>query len=149
MTHHHDSFNHINASFPLHNASIHLLYVHSHFLLSLMWYVHTCHSLLSEIMTQRRHTSAPPPLPSSTKRCRWSIQEKDLDDNLSTIPNNYNDRRDDHSKSHDEPLQRPSKTAIGKRRSKVSFTSTLGNRLFRTQLTVTSAQPQPPEDREI
>jgi len=31
-THDDDGFNHINACFPLHNDSIHLLYSHSHFL---------------------------------------------------------------------------------------------------------------------
>jgi hypothetical protein len=40
-------------------------------------------------MTRRLRTS-PPPLPSSTRRSRRSIHDEDLDDDLSTIPDNYN-----------------------------------------------------------
>jgi hypothetical protein len=98
-------------------------------------------------MTRRRRTSPPPP--SSTRRRRRSINDEDLDDDLSTIPDNYNDRRDDNSESDDEPLRRPSRKAMGKRPSKDSFTSTLGKRVAATQLTPTSAQPLHPERREI
>jgi len=99
-------------------------------------------------MTRRRHTS-PPPLPSSTRRSRQSIHDEDLDDDLSTIPDNYNDRQDDLSESDDEPVQRPSKKAMGKWPSKDSFTSTLGKRVAATQLTPTSAQPLYPEHQEV
>ena len=99
-------------------------------------------------MTRRRRTS-PPPLPSSTRRSRRSIHDEDLDDDLSTIPDNYNDRRDDISESDDEPVRRPSRKAMGKRPSKDSFTSTLGKRVAATQLTPTSAQPLHPERREV
>ena len=99
-------------------------------------------------MTRRRRTS-PPPLPSSTRRSRRSIHDEDLDDDLSTIPDNYNDRRDDISESDDEPVRRPSRKAMGKRPSKDSFTSTLGKRVAATQLTPTLAQPQHPERREV
>ena len=99
-------------------------------------------------MTQRRRTSPPPP-PSSTRRRRRSINDKDLDDDLSTIPDNYNDRQDDNSESNDEPLSQPSRKAMGKLPSKDSFTSTLGKLVAATQLTPTSVQPLHPEHREI
>jgi len=99
-------------------------------------------------MTRRRRTS-PPPLHSSTRRSRRSIHDEDLDDNLSRIPDNPNDFRDDISESDDEPVQRPSKKAMGKRPSKDSFTSTLGKRVAATQLTPTLAQPPHPEHREV
>jgi len=43
-THHDNAFNHINTFFPLHNTLIHLLYVHSHFLWSLLEFfvLNTC-----------------------------------------------------------------------------------------------------------
>jgi len=91
-------------------------------------------------MTRRRRTSLLP-LPSSTRRSRLSIHDEDLDDNLSTIPDNYNDYRDDISESNDKPVRRPSRKAMGKWPSKDSFTSTLGKRVAATQLTPMSAQP--------
>src|SRR5882757_5608139 len=99
-------------------------------------------------MTRRRHTS-PPPLPSSTRRSRRSIHDEALDDDLSTIPDNYNDCQDDISESDDKPVRRPSRKAMGKRPSKDSFLSTLGKRVAATQLTPTSAQPLHPERREV
>ena len=99
-------------------------------------------------MTTRRRTSSPP-LPSSTRRSRRSIHDEDLDDDLSTIPDNYNDRQDDISESDDEPVRRPSRKAMGKRPSKDSFTSTLGKRVAAIQLSPTSAQPLHPERREV
>jgi len=99
-------------------------------------------------MTRRRSTS-PPPLPSSTRRSRRSIHDEDLDDDLSAIPDNYNDHRDDISESDNEPVQRPSRKAMGKRPSKDSFRSTLGKRVAATQLTPTSAQPLHPERQEV
>jgi hypothetical protein len=70
-----------------------------------------------------------------------SIHDKDLDDYLSTIRNNYNDRRDDISESNDQPARRPSRNAMGKRPSKDSFTSTLGKQVAATELSLTSEQP--------
>jgi len=99
-------------------------------------------------MTSRRRTY-PPPLASSTRRSRRSIHDEDLDDDLSTITDNYNDCRDDISESDDESVQRPSRKAIGKRPSKDSFTSTLGKRVAATQLTPKSSQPLDPELREV
>jgi len=97
----------------------------------------------------RRHRTCPPPLPSSTRRSRRSIHDEDLDDHLSTIPDNYNHRRDDISESNDEPVRRPSRKAMGKRPSKASFTSTLGKRVAATQLTPTSEQPLHPERQQV
>jgi len=99
-------------------------------------------------MTRRCRTS-PPVLPSSTRRSRRCIHNEDLDDDVSTIPDNYHDRRDDISASDDEPVQRTSRKAMGKRPSKHSFTSTLGIRVAATDVTPTSAQPLHPERREV
>src|SRR5882757_3356166 len=99
-------------------------------------------------MTRRRRTS-PPPLPSSTRRSRRSIHDEDLNDDLRTIPYNYNDRQDDISESDDEPVRRPSRKAMGKQPSKDSFTSTLGKRVAATKFTPTSAQPLHPERCEV
>jgi hypothetical protein len=95
-------------------------------------------------MTRWRRTS-PLPLPSSTRRSRGTIQDEDLDEDLNTIPDNYNDRRDDISELYNEPVRRPSGKAMGKWPSKDSFTSTLGKRVAATQLTPMSAQPLYPE----
>ena len=108
----------------------------------------TYHSPPVQIVTTRRRTS-PPPLPSSTRRSRRSIHDEDLNDDLSTIPNNYNYRQDDNSGSDDEPLRRPSRKAMGKRPSEDSFTSTIGKGVMATQSTPTSAQPLHPERREV
>jgi hypothetical protein len=97
----------------------------------------------------RRHRTSPPPLPSSTRRRRGSIHNEDLDDDLRTIPDNYNHRQDDISESDDEPVRRPSRKAMGKRPSNDSFTATLGKHVTATQLTPTSAQPLHPERREV
>ncbi|KAF8534843.1 hypothetical protein BDD12DRAFT_809030 [Trichophaea hybrida] len=99
-------------------------------------------------MTRRRRTSLSPP-PSSTRGRRRFINDEDLDEDLSTIADNYNDCRDDNSASDDEPLRRPSRKAMGKRPSNDSFTSTLGKRVAATQSTSTSAQPLHPDRREI
>jgi len=99
-------------------------------------------------MSRRRRTS-PPVLPSSTRRSRQCIHDEDLDDDVSTITDNYKDRQDDILASDDEPVQRPSRKAMGKRPSKDSFTSTLGIRVAATQLTPTSAQPLHPERRDV
>jgi hypothetical protein len=82
-------------------------------------------------MTRRCRTS-PPPLPSSTRRSRRSIHDEDLDDDLGTIFNNYNDRRDDVSESDDESVWRPSREAMRKRLFKNSFMSPLGKRVAAT-----------------
>ena len=100
------------------------------------------------IMTTRRCTS-PPPLASSTRRRRRSIHNNDPDDDLSTICDNFNDHHDDNSKSHDKPLRRPSRQAMGKRPLKDSFTSTLGKRVVATQSTPMWAQPIHPEHWEV
>jgi hypothetical protein len=99
-------------------------------------------------MTRRRRTS-PRSRPSSTRSCRRSGPDEDLDDYLSTIPDNYDDCQDDISGSDNEPVRRPSKKAIGKHQSKDLFTSTLGKQVAATQLTPTSAQPLHPECREV
>jgi len=65
------------------------------------------------------------------------------------IPDNYNDRRDDIPETDDEPVQRPSRKAMGNQPSKDSFTSTLGKLVAATQLTPTSARPLHPEHREV
>ena len=97
-------------------------------------------------MARRRRTS-PPPLPSSSKGSRRSIQDEDLDDDLSRILHNHNEHRDDNSESEDEPLRRPSRNTMGKRPSKDSFMSRLGKRVAATQLTPTLVQPLHPERR--
>jgi len=74
-------------------------------------------------------------------RSRRSIHNKDPDDDLSRIPDNYNDCLDDKSESDDEPLLQPSRKSISKRPSKVSFTSTLGTRVLAIQLTLTLVHP--------
>jgi len=100
-------------------------------------------------MPRMRHTSPPPPLPSNTKRSRQSFYDEDLDDNLRMIPDNYNDGRDEYSKSHDQPLRWPYTNAMIKRPSKDSFSSTPGKHVLATQLTPTSALPLHPECREV
>ena len=55
-------------------------------------------------MTSWRHTSPPPPIHSGTRRSRRSIHDKDLDDDVSMIPDNFNDRHDDNSESDYKPL---------------------------------------------
>jgi len=95
-----------------------------------------------------RHTSLPP-LPSSTRRSRQFIHNKDSNDILSTIRNNYNDNQDENSESDNEPLWRPSRNAMWKRPSKHSFLSTLGEQVTATQLTLMSAQPLRPEGQEV
>ena len=99
-------------------------------------------------MTRKRRTSRAS-LPSSTRGSRQSIHHEDLDDDLSTIPDNYIDRRDDISESDDKPVQRPSRKAMGKRPSKDFFTSTLGKLVAATQLTLTSVQPLHPKCWEV
>ena len=99
-------------------------------------------------MTTRRRIS-PPLLPFSTRKSRRSIHDEHLDDDLSSIPDNYNDRRNDNAESHDEPLWRPSRNAMGKRPSKDSITSTLRKRVAAIQLTSTTAEPQHPESQEV
>jgi len=99
-------------------------------------------------VTTRRCTS-PPPLASSTRRRGQSIHNKDLDEDVCTIPDNYNDRRDANSKSNDEPLRQRSRKAMGKWLSEDSFTSTLGNQVVATQAIPTSVQPVHPEHREV
>jgi len=99
-------------------------------------------------MTRRRRTS-PPPLPSSTSRSRRYIHDEDLDDDLSTITDNYNDSRDDISESDHEPVLQSSRKAICKRPSEYSFTSTLGQRVAAAQLTPISVQRLHPESREV
>jgi hypothetical protein len=92
---------------------------------------------------------SPPPHPSSTRRSRRSLHKEDFDDDLSTIPDNYNVRQDHNSESHDEPLWRPFRKAIGKWPSKDSFKSTLGKQVAATQFTATSAQPLHPECQQF
>jgi hypothetical protein len=99
-------------------------------------------------MTRKRCTS-PAPLPSSTRRSRRSIHNKDLDDDLSTIPDNYNDHQDDSSESDDEPVWRPFRQAMVKQPSKVSSKSTLVKRVAATQLPPAYAQPLYPERRVV
>ena len=55
----------------------------------------------------------------------------------------------DNSESNNEPLWRPSKTAMGKRPSKDSYTSTLGKRVAVTPLTLMSAQSLHPEGQKV
>jgi len=100
-------------------------------------------------MTRCHCTSPLPPLPSSTRRRRRSIHDEDLDDDLSTIPDNYYDHRDVNSESDDEPLRRPSRKAMGKWASQDSFTSTLGKHGVATYLTPTSVRPLHSESWEV
>jgi len=99
-------------------------------------------------MTSRRRTS-PPPLLSSTRRSRRSIHDEDLDYDLRTRVDNYNDHRDGISESDNEPVRRPSRKAIANRPSKDSFTAILGKRLSATQLTPMAARPLHPERQEV
>jgi len=98
---------------------------------------------------KRKRRASLPPLPSNTRRSRQSIHNEDLDDDLSTISDNHDDRRDDNSESDDEPLRRPSRKAIGQRPSKDSFMSTLGKQVAASRLTSTSAQPLHSERLEV
>jgi len=77
------------------------------------------------------------------------MHNNDLDDDLSTIPNNYNDRRDDNPESDEEPVRWPSRNTMGKRPSKDSIMSTLGKQVAAMQLTPTQAQPLQSERREL
>jgi len=90
-------------------------------------------------MTKRHYTSHPPLL-STTRRSRWALHDEDINDDLSTIPDDYNDCDDDNSEADDNPLRRPSMKAMRKWPSKDSFTSTLGKLVAAPQLTPTSAQ---------
>jgi len=100
-------------------------------------------------MTRRRWTAPPPPLPSSARRSRRSIHNQDLDEDLWTIPNNFDDRQDDNSESDDKPLRRPFWKGLGKRPWDDSFTSTLGKWVAATRLMPMSAQLQHPERRGV
>jgi len=93
---------------------------------------HTYHSPPFKIMTRTRRTSPHTHSPT-TRRSRLSICNEDLDDNLRTIHDDYNDHQDDNSESDDKPLRRPSTNAMGKRLSHESFTSTLGELVTATQ----------------
>jgi len=99
-------------------------------------------------MTRRCRTS-PPPLPSSARRSRRSIHDEDLDDNLGTILDNYNDSRDHNSKSDNKPLRQPSWKVMGKQPPNYSFKSTLGGRVVATQLPISSALPLHRERQEV
>jgi len=97
-------------------------------------------------------TSPPPPPPpplSSTRRRRRFIYNKNLNDNLSWKPNNYNDHRDDYSESDHEPLWPPSGKAMGKQLSKYSFTSIVGKQVTATELTPTLVRLLCPECCEV
>jgi len=72
-----------------------------------------------------------------------------MNDNLSTIPCNFNGHQDESSESDDKPLQWQSRKAMGKRPSNDSNTSTHGQWAATTQLTSTSAQPLFPECQEV
>jgi len=86
-------------------------------------------------MTPRRSTSFPPPLPSTTTRNTWSVHDEDLLYNMSTLPNNYNDRCKDKSLSNHVPHRQLSRNAISKQQSKDCFSSKLGKWVPRTQST--------------
>jgi len=100
-------------------------------------------------MTQTWRTSPPLPVPSNTSVCKLSMRNENLDDELSTIQDNDNDRRDAMPESEDKPRGRLSRRAMGKRPSKDSFTSTLGKCVVATKFSCTSAQPLHPECWEI
>ena len=97
----------------------------------------------------RRHRTSPAPLPSSTSRSRWSIPDEDLDDDITTIPDNSNDHWDDNSESDNEPSQRLSRSAMCKRRSRDPFMSRLGNWVAATQSPHTLAQHLYCEHHEV
>jgi len=100
-------------------------------------------------MTRRCHSSPPHPLPSCTRRCRQCINDADLDDDVSLIPNNYYDSRDTNSESNSQPLWRPSQKAMGKKLLKDSIPSTLGKRGVATQLTSMSVWSLHTDSRKI
>jgi len=112
--HHDNGFNHINAFFPLQNTSIYLLYIHLHFLYSLLEFFRTYLFQPFQIITTTHHTTPPLSLSSSPKRSRQTIHNEGFDDNLSMISDNCNDRRDDNSESDCESYRQPSGQAMGK-----------------------------------
>jgi len=100
-------------------------------------------------MTQRCSTSPPPPSLSSTWKKRQSNLYEDLNDDQSTIPDDYNACWDDSSKFDSELLSWPSRNPTGKWPSKDLITSTLGMRVSATQCTSTLVPPPNPEHREV
>jgi len=100
-------------------------------------------------MTHRPHSSPAPALPSNTRRSRMSIPNEDLDDDLCMMHKKHKYCQDDNSESGDNPLWRPSSTAMGLWLSKDSFISRLVTKVMATQITPTPALPLHPECREV
>lgn len=94
-------------------------------------------------MSRKRRTS-PTPLRSSTRRTRQPIPNDHLNRDLSPLPENLNDRRDQYSVSDAKVFVQPFMKAMGKRPSDDSFPSTLGKRAAATQLTLPLARPLHP-----
>jgi len=101
------------------------------------------------IMTRWCRTSPPSRVPDSTRGSRWFMHNEDLDDDLSMIPDNFNDHWDHNSEFDNEPQCRTACKAIGKRPSTDSFMSTLGKWVVATQWTSMSVQPLKSERGEV
>jgi len=100
-------------------------------------------------MTRRHPTSPPSHLPARMRRRRQSINDNDLNDNPTTIPDNDNIPHDDTSKFSGEPLWRTSGNGMDQQTPKDSFTSTLGNTVAAPQCTAMQAKPQHLEHWEV
>ena len=120
MIHLNDAFSHINTFFSFHSSLICSLYIQLCFFLLLLEFFPTYHSEPCQIITQRRHTStapAPAPAPASPPVVmpwskRKSIYDKDLNNYVSMIPDNYHSCRDNNPKSDDDPLCQLSRTEL-------------------------------------
>jgi len=95
-----------------------------------------------------------PHFSSSSSSCQHqekeiSIHQRNLDDDLSTISDNYNYSGDDNASSDDEPNWRTFRNAILKRPSKDSFKSILGQQVAATHVTPSSVHSLHPEHQAV